>query len=106
MCSMGSGQGTQIGRNKNRGTTNIKIGNGSVPYSFPFPVLKDRAVEKHLFLVGNQTVWPGGMLLFVLLPIPPGVPVPQGLPFQRKGLANAPDQHRWGRRHVHAGRSA
>lgn len=65
---MGSGQGAQIGRNRNRGTTNIKIGNGSVPYSFPFPVLKDKAVEKHLFLVGNQTVWPGGMLLFVLLP--------------------------------------
>lgn len=35
---MGCGQGAPIGRNKNGGTA-IKIGDGSVPYSFPFPVL-------------------------------------------------------------------
>lgn len=86
-----SGQRAQIGRNRNRGTT-IKTGSRSVPYSFPFPVLKYKAVEKCMFLVGNQTMCPGVMRLFVLLPVLPGIPVPQGLPFQRKGFANAPDQ--------------
>lgn len=44
---MGCGQGAPTGWNKNGGTA-IKIGNGSVPYSFPIPVLKYK--ENHLFL--------------------------------------------------------
>lgn len=89
---MASGQRAQTGRNRN-GRMTIKIRSRSVPYSFPFPVLKYRGVERGMFLVGNWTICPGVMSLFVLLPILPGIPVPQGLPFQRKGLANAPDQH-------------
>lgn len=87
---MVSGQQAQIGRKRTGGTT-TKTGSTSVPYSFPFPVLKYKAVERALFLIGNKTICPGVMSLFVLSVLP-GIQVPQGLPFQRKGIANAPDQ--------------
>jgi len=70
----------------------IKIGSRSVPHWFPFPVLRYKAVKWAMLLVGNQTICPGVMSLFVFLPILTGIPVSQGLSFQRKGLANAPDQ--------------
>lgn len=63
-----------------------------MPYSFLFLVLKYKAVERGIVLVGSQAMCPGVIGLFVLLPVLPGIPVPQGLPFQREGLANAPDQ--------------
>lgn len=63
-----------------------------MPYSFPSLVLKYNAVERGIVLVESQTMRPDVIGLFVLLPILPGIPVPQGLPFQREGLANAPEQ--------------